>query len=426
MRVRYLNMAFAVFLIAPLPLSSRALTLANKLEFVPPPREVVQEGTPTTLERLANIALSSHPLIKGKRADVESSAAGLKSARSQFFPTPYLRGEASGSGGVGVAAGVRQPLWTGGRLTAEIAISETVLRISEISVEEATIDIFHKVGMTWLDSQSSKVRLEAALASMGELKDLELTIQRRGATGYSPKVDENLILARLGQLETDIDKAKYDLSTSLSNLSKTVGKNLTVSDIEIEHNRTDCLIRDGDIDSAVNNNPTIKKAHANLDLARSKLELAKAQIMPTLNARAEYQNAKTTPGSSNGIKFFIGFDQSFGAGGSLYRNVEAAEASIYSASEMVEVARKEVESQIFSDLNSLESARKRAILYQKNVIDQNNVLQSYKRSFEIGRRSWLELLNATKEKSDAIQSLGRAKAELVFYQYRMCIHKGLI
>ena len=425
--------AATVLSVSPVPTPVASAVVAPAAPATAPAAPVAAKASsPGTLHELSRLAMRTNPLIKSRQAELQSAESGVQGAKWQFYPTPYSRGERF-EGKTLAVVGLRQPLWTGGRLTADVEAAQAGRGVSEWEVAVSRYDIAFRVANAWLEAVTAKGRLDAAQAGLGELLALEGMMKRRVATGYSASVDGNLVQARLMQARTDIDRAQSDITIALNVLAQLTGQTWSIGQLAEPVPTATGTTAAADanfpadgawVDAAVDSHPANRRALAKREQAEAQVQQARKQIMPTLSARAEYQTGKYLGSSPEGYRFFVGFEQSFGSGLASMANVDAAQAMLLAAQEQSEAQRRELVSQIKADIASLDSARSRVRSLQSNVSDMKTVSDSYRRAFDAGRRSWLELLNVIREGTEVAQQVARARAEVDYYTYRLQVYQG--
>jgi adhesin transport system outer membrane protein len=77
-----------------------------------------------------------------------------------------------------------------------------------------------------------------------------------------------------------------------------------------------------------------------------------------------------------------------------------------------------------SDREEFVSARLRIAAIEKSVDGSALVLASYKRQFEAGKKTWLDLLNAVRELAQNQYNLVEARGTLTGAMYRLQLRMG--
>ena len=77
-----------------------------------------------------------------------------------------------------------------------------------------------------------------------------------------------------------------------------------------------------------------------------------------------------------------------------------------------------------SDNEEYVNARLRIAALEKSVEGSDLVLASYKRQFEAGKKTWLDLLNAARELAQNQYSLADAQASMLGAMHRLQLRMG--
>lgn len=374
------------------------------------------------LRTLVSWSLQDHPLIRSGRAGVRAAAAGVAQARWQYFPTPFVRADAH-KGRSAWVAGVRQPLWSGGRLQSDVDAA----RADELAAEKSFLmvrhEIAHRVASLWLQVVTAKDQLKVARAGFDELLVLQAIMKRRVETGYSPPVDLSLVHARVMQAQSEIDGVQAQMDAAMYQLAQVTGRQIAAERLAVSQppvGRSALTLDEARV--IVEGSPAQQKAQADIDVARGFLAQVTKQNKPTVEARVEYQMGKHSGSAREGYRLFVGLDQSFGAGLSTSAAVEAARAKVDASVGQAEATGRDLVAQILSDQTALNVAIDRADSMGRNLGDMEQVSRSYRRAFDAGRRSWLELLNVIRENTEVHQQLVRARTEAQYYAYLLDVH----
>ena len=104
-----------------------------------------------TLSAVLQEARRSHPSVRLRQSELQVATTELQTARWGRYPS--LSTEIIAAKGADQSlARVQQPLWTGGRLTGQIALAEANVSASEATVTEAQQAIVLEAGQAFLGS----------------------------------------------------------------------------------------------------------------------------------------------------------------------------------------------------------------------------------------------------------------------------------
>jgi outer membrane protein TolC len=123
-----------------------------------------------TLDELLRQAYDRRPDYKAAKTHVRAAEFALEAARAQFWPSVVVQANygdigstfTASHGTFSMVAGVRFPLYTGGRSQAETDQAQTLLRNRQNAVEEMRGRIDAEVRTAYLDLQSSAEQVEVA------------------------------------------------------------------------------------------------------------------------------------------------------------------------------------------------------------------------------------------------------------------------
>ena len=171
--------------------------------------------------------------------------------------------------------------------------------------------------------------------------------------------------------------------------------------------------------------PTVAKARAQLRQAQNKLEGKQSEAWPQVYVRS-YKPMNSVPSSQDtSLTTFVGLSYTPGAGLATLAEAKALNTRISSAESSIELALLEMQQTLQSDREEYVNARLRIGALDKAVNGADQVLASYKRQFEAGKKTWLDLLNAVRELAQNQYSLADAQSTMLGAMYRLQLRMGL-
>jgi len=169
----------------------------------------------------------------------------------------------------------------------------------------------------------------------------------------------------------------------------------------------------------------VAKARAKVKQAEQRFESKKAEALPQIYARV-YKPLNVTPFSGDtSTTTFVGLSYSTGAGFSTMAEAKALGTRISAAQLSVESERLEELQTLQSDQEEYINSRLRVDALEKAVMGSELVLASYKRQFEAGKKTWLDLLNAVREVAQNEYSLADARASMLGSMSRLQLRMGV-
>ena len=386
------------------------------------------------LEKLIASALASHPAAQGQRALVESSQAGVDSARWQFYPTPSVSVEtANASAADPVYQGDRlvstvrlqQPLWTGGRLTAGMDKAEAGLIQGQASLEEVRLQLGLRVLQAYGDWLSAHLKTLANEKSLSTHVRLREQVKRRLSEGASAESDVRLAVARLEAISADVTAGVTQREIALARLGQLLGHPVDGAALTVAPAAPRAL--DGSahavLERALGISPTVAKAQAQARVQEAVIAERRADLSPEVYARIErqYGNYSFANGAPEN-RIFIGISSRFGAGLSTLSNIEAARSQHAAALTEVEVQSRTVSEQVLADHALALSVVSRLAATNASLQATEDVSASYDRQFLAGRKSWLDVMNAARELAQTELQWADLKATQVVVTWRLAAY----
>ena len=120
-------------------------------------------------------------------------------------------------------------------------------------------------------------------------------------------------------------------------------------------------------------------------------------------------------------RIFVGAQISPGAGLSLQSDIAVATAKYDAALADMAAAERSIREQVRTELVSLNSLQDRREQIATTLQSALSVQQSYDRQFFAGRRGWLDLMNAERERSQVQLQMADLQASLMATSYRIAI-----
>jgi adhesin transport system outer membrane protein len=361
-------------------------------------------GVTPALFDAVSLATEGYPAIEASRAQVRAAAADVRGAKNLRLPSVGVQGVALGTGtGFGSQLVVDQPVFSFGKIDATIDRARAQRLVREAEVDE----IVQNVALDTTEAYFAIARLAKRQAlleeSLSEHKLLVDSISRRVAQEVSPQSDLELARSRTAQVDQDLALTIAQRQASVQRLYQLVGDtaynpgSVPSYDPAVHHPDPN-----GAVEQAIACSPRRLRLAAQSQVARAETRQARRAIFPQLSAQFAYSDvlgaraglavtAQTTGGLSN------------------LAAADAARARETSTELDVTTAERELRERIASDVVENGAARRRIENGGTAASSATAVTESFKRQFVAGRRTWLDVMNATREATTA--ELGTADAE---------------
>ncbi len=289
---------------------------------------------PLSLSESIDIALKQSVLIHSAREGVRGAEAQMKEAFTGFLPkfsTAYSYTRLNGDPAVDVPptplkvntpvgaitippntyqAGTRdnynwtveakQPLYTGGALSANYRASRLGVDIAKVEESIAVLDLIEEVKIAYFNILKASRLLAVAGQSLDLLRAHRDTAQSFYDAGVIPKNDLLAAEVELANGTQSLVRAENGLEMAKSRfntvLRREIGTPVAIEDLLSD--RPFGMTLDACIGSALENRPEIRLYACRLDQARSMVDLARSEYYPNVSLVGNYSKYGDTPGVS--------------------------------------------------------------------------------------------------------------------------------
>lgn len=376
------------------------------------------------LRQLLQMAVETHPSIASARFDQQSAQSMIEAARQQFLPAPGVQTD-SLSGRSATTFRLTQPLWTGGRLTADLRLSELRELRAREAISDAQVTLATRVAgiaQSYLLNAGRRIAQERNVETLNGLLRM---IERRSQAEVSATSDVNMVRTRLAQAQADLESFRALENSALAQLGSAVGRPLAPGSLELPPAppRSPMLARL--LERAVQDNPHLRLAEIDTRLAAIEIDRTRSAMWPTVSLRLERQVGEYLGSAAAGNRVFVSVQYAPGSGLSLGSQIEAAEQRLSAVQRAAEAGRRDVTERVEAEWRDLESTQRRLPELQRSREGAVEVLASNRRLFVTGRRSWIDLLNSVREIAQAEQAEAEARAGGVGAYYRLGLLLGI-
>lgn len=383
-----------------------------------------QSRNSLTLNQALSQAVADHPTILQRLNEYEAAQSEREVAGYQRYPTVSLSTSESNRDITQTNTVIQQPLWTGGRITAGIAEADAGLKASSHAITQAQTLILSETALRFFELQRAVQSEAIARENVTEHERLYDIIKRRVEAATSPDVDEMLALARLQYAETDALAFEGAKESARGALGQLVGG--AVGDID-EQDLPDPLMlnRDSLIEVVLDYAPSLAGLDAESDRLEAQVDVAKADARPQLALAYDRRFGDLLPGQQQ-EQLSLQVEYTPGAGFSKQSTIAAARARQRGAMQAIEAEKRALTTQADILWSELQSAYRQKAPAQRLVEATEEVVDSYLRQYTVGRKSWLDVLNAQREATQAKYNWVNVQTSMLTAHYRLQVLMGQI
>ncbi|WP_028023589.1 outer membrane channel protein TolC [Enterovibrio calviensis] len=156
------------------------------------------------------------------------------------------------------------------------------------------------------------------------------------------------------------------------------------------------------------------------DAAKERISLAESGHMPSLTLDVGYgytdQNNKsnsTRDASNNQLSGGINFAMPLYSGGSITAGVKEAQYNYVAASEQLEGTYRTTVKDVRAFFNNINASIGALRAYEQTVVSQRSALEATEAGFEVGTRTIVDVLDATRRLYDANRNLSNARYDYI-------------
>ena len=378
-------------------------------------------------------ALARHPQVRMQQALAAAAGIDVDSARWQYFPTPQLSVERANTANDPALVNrddpvtilrLSQPIWTGGKLGANVTRANELKQSKEAAVLEARQQLSLRVLQTFTDWQLAHLRGKAFENSLQAQNKLLDQVQRRLVAGAATEADVLLSKSRIESTQADLYGIESQKASALARLSELLARPVTSA--ELSAAPSPALPLEGDdatwMGKAQSNSPAIQRLKAQALATESEVTAARADMSPQLSLRFERQNGSFTYLNYGTVdRVYLSVSSQVGAGLSSFTQQQSAQMRLAAAQTEVENERQNLSEQVRNDLTLYRNLSVRIPFLSTALQSTRQIQEAWERQFLAGRKSWLEVMNAVREIQQAESQLIEAQTNQMQLSWRLTI-----
>lgn len=373
-----------------------------------------------TFDQVLQSALTSHPALQGKRSAQAAARAEQDGAEWQRYPALSVESAQANNGNSGLVR-IEQPLWTGGRITAGINAASSKLDAAGAALEEEKLNLTLRVIAAYTEAIRQQARQQHATSGVAEHEKLLGMIRRRVGQEVSSLTDQRLAESRMYQAVNDHSAATQALNNSLAQLTQLAGKSV----VEVSALGTSELAAPVGLHAVLSQalfySPVLRRLTYDEEAANADIAYRRSAYMPQLVLRLE-----KNMGPMNDSRAMLVLLAQPGAGLSAMSGVDAAIAKREAVQMAREAAERDTRERVTLDWNEWAAARLRLENASQSRAMSAEVFESYTRQYVIGRKTWIDVLNAVREATQSQFALEDARAQAIAASLRLSAQSGTL
>jgi len=322
---------------------------------------------------------------------------------------------------------VQQPVWSGGALTSRVAATEKLDQSSAEQVHVVQGELGLRLVDVWAALLDAEANRQVTQRTLDVLNRYQAIMTRRVSAGLSSEVELKLLAVRVGRAQTDLADANVSAQIAAQRMAQIVGAPLDAAlpalMTPLPQERLAEWVRWQSAAVAaqrLDQHPAVRKAELDAAAAADQLAVQKAERFPKL-VLSYQRRLGDLPSTSDRSLWTLGLNYTPGAGLASMTQTAADSARLQARLEAVDTLRQEKREQLLVDWTSLQREFDRRASLVATIGSASDVLASYERLYFGGLKSWLEVLNAVQELTQAELRLAQSgnASTLAYYRWRL-------
>lgn len=378
-----------------------------------------------TYEEAILKTINQHPRVEAKRFEYESSQQRAKGAAWQMGPSLSFQTGKNQFGQDLNTTRIQQPLFSGGRLWNSVKEARSIADSSQQKLKASEQEMLVILTDAYAEVLRYRARIENSRKNYEEHQRLYNMIVRRAETGLSSGNDVTTAEMRLQQALSDHQQNQTLEITARNQLEELIGRNIPPQEtidnlplVSITFSYSEAR------ELALGNSGSIASIHHDSEAAQARAKVERSALLPQVFLRHEKYNGGASTISRE--QTFIVVEFQLGNGFNSAYNWSAAISQQQSTFSNLKNAEKEVATNFTRDWNQVQLTQSQLPIIQKQTVASNSVMGSFLRQYTIGKKTWLDVLNAQRELSQTNYSLIDTETIYKTSRIKVAIATGLL
>jgi len=252
-------------------------------------------------------------------------------------------------------------------------------------------------------------------------------IDKRYTAGIGNQVEVDQANARLALAQSSLGSAENNYYDAFAKFQRVLGRKPTNTLIKPQFSFPIPETLEEATKEALINHPTLKSANADVADARAQHDASGRNYYPTVDLEIEKtfdENINGVEGKNEILQAMIRLRYNLYNGGRDSDDLNRTISEYHRASEIRNNSRRQVIENLRFAWNARDFITKQMEFQDKHIKLTYETLAGYRKQFNLGRRSLLDLLNTENEHVTATRTLINSKADLLNAQYRILAATG--
>lgn len=373
------------------------LASASEPLTLPPLAEGPRAVDALTVARALQLVWAENPQVREAEKAIEAAGFEVRGSYGGFLPSVTVLNGTGRNALSSVQASL--PLWNGGLTVAQIDGSKAREVIARATLDKVRLTLANQTLTAFYNLAQAEAQQRQWGSYRVALDRLQQSISNRASQGVATQSEVQTAVSRIQQAEVGREAARLQALTSQAELAKL----LNVSPQSVQwSDQLDGLLRElvsVDMATLVDRNPEVMIAAAQVAEQTALSRQAKAKLYPEVAVQyRHYYDGQAFDNTADSPQLVVQYQ--VGNGYSAYQGARAAESKVESAKAHLETARREAQATLAATRQQLASSTRQLALQKAASTATQALVDSFLRQYQVGRRSWIEVLNAQREAHD--------------------------
>ena len=368
-----------------------------------------------------NKAINYNPKIKAQKSSYESSKENIKQVYSGIFPSiemnlskGYKDRDSSSSvqttkestSPQDFSINLEQTLYTGGKFTAEANKAKSQLLIEEENLRLIRYEVILESALSYLNVLENKKLIELNNLKEEKFKNTFESIELLVKVGSASQSDLVFAQSKLVQIAAEKIVSINEFNITKANYKKIVGELLPNGNLEEPKinkiNFPDNF--DNALDIAFKNNPKIKIAELEENIAKFAVKSQFAELMPNITLDGEYQSTEDTASKgsySDTTEITAKITVPLFKGGKNFSKIKQAKIIAKKVRYELENKRNEVTETVTKSWTYFQTSETLLKAANINIEARKLMLEGIEHEVKLGIKSYIDLLQSKEDLIDA-------------------------
>ncbi len=347
-----------------------------------------------TVAHALEVVWRDNPSVQEAEKSIEAAGYEVKGSYGGFLPSLSVSNSTGKNALSSVLASL--PLWNGGLTLAQIDNSKAREVLARASLDKVRLTLATQTLTAFYTLAQAQEQLRQWSRYLAALQRLNATVSNRAKQGVAPQSEVQTAVSRIHQAEVGQEAARLQLFNSRTELTKLL--NLTTETVQWRENVAAELEQVIAIDNntIIERNPDVMIAAAQVAEQSAAQRQAKAQLYPEIAVQyRHYYSGQAFDRTADSPQLVVQYQ--VGNSYTAYQRVSSEQSKLESSRAHLEVAKREAQSALNANRQQVVSSGRQLQLQQLATANTQALVDSFLRQYQVGRRSWIEVLNAQRE-----------------------------